>query len=75
MVVYGTRAHTDPKWHAELEPWLRNPGLRAVLETEFAEIVEEILRYIHAMRRANELAIVELRPPPPGSAQITAVGG
>lgn len=60
MFLWGDRAHLNPAYRTRIEPWLNNVALRALLETEFARIVRELLRCILWQRATNEDALAQL---------------
>jgi hypothetical protein len=60
MILYGYRAHVKLELRRKIEPWLANEGLRALLETRSAEILEAIIKHLIRCRAFNEEALAEL---------------
>lgn len=60
MVLWGDRAHMDAEKKVEFDRWVADPGLRAFMETEFAEVVEVIFKWVLWFRDANEEALRQL---------------
>jgi hypothetical protein len=60
MILYGHRAHVKLEQRRKIEPWLANDGLRGMLKTRSAEILEAIIKHLISLRAFNEETLTEL---------------